>query len=51
MGNLVALRRVLLALPLLTSSVAQADAQAVPPPENIKSQVELDKAIAALDIR
>jgi Domain of unknown function (DUF4440) len=49
MGKLTAVRRVLLALPLLAWFVVQADAQAVPSLENIKSQVELDKTLTALD--
>ncbi|MEO8052019.1 MAG: nuclear transport factor 2 family protein, partial [Acidobacteriota bacterium] len=46
--KLVARRKVLL-LPLLAVFVARAPAQAVPPLESIKSQEELNNAIASLD--
>jgi uncharacterized protein (TIGR02246 family) len=41
--------RMLLLLPLLAVFAAHADAQSVPALESIKSQTELDKAIASLD--
>ena len=49
MRMLSTLTKILLLLPLLALFAAQADAQAVPSLENIKSQAELDKAIASLD--
>ena len=50
MKQLLALLRLLLLLPLLVLGVAQASAQAgVPGFEEIKSQEELEKALAALD--
>lgn len=50
MKRLLAPLRIVLLLPLLASSLARADAQAVPALENINPQAELDKAIAALDV-
>jgi hypothetical protein len=41
--------RMLLLLPLLAVFAGRADAQSVPALESIKSQAELDKAIASLD--
>src|SRR5256712_10642205 len=49
MKRLFALSRIALLFPLLALLVGRAEAQAVPPLENIKSQEELDKAIATLD--
>src|SRR5260370_29026489 len=57
MKRLIALLRMALLLPLLAllvvraeaQAVARVEAQAVPSLENIKSQEELDKAIASLD--
>ncbi len=49
MKGLFALLRVVLSLPLLAFLVTCANAQAVPPLQDIKSQAELDKAVAALD--
>ncbi|MGI9073432.1 MAG: nuclear transport factor 2 family protein [Bryobacteraceae bacterium] len=49
MDKLVALRKVQLVLLLLALFVAQVDAQTIPALENIKSQPELDKAVASLD--
>jgi len=43
------MRKTLLLLPLFTVYGIRADAQAVPALENIKSQDELNKAIASLD--
>ncbi len=43
------LPKMLLLLPLLALFAGPADAQAVPSLESIKSQAELDKAIASLD--
>ena len=48
MKKLLALRRMLLLLPLIALLAAKANAQA-PPPDSIKSQEELDKAVALLD--
>ena len=41
--------RIALALALLALLAARVDAQAVPAPENIKSQAELDQTVTALD--
>ena len=49
MKRLIALSRIALLLPLLALLVARAEAQAIPSLESIKSQEELDKAIASLD--
>lgn len=49
MSELVAVRRILLLLPLLAVSIVRVHAQAVPSLQNIKSQEELDKAVASLD--
>src|SRR3989442_4387928 len=49
MKRLFALSRIALLFPLLALLVGRAEAQAVPALENIKSQEELDKAIATLD--
>jgi uncharacterized protein DUF4440 len=49
MRMLLALPKILLLLPLLTLFAGRADAQAVQALESIKSQQELDKAIASLD--
>ncbi len=48
MKKLLALRRMLLLLPLIALLAAKANAQA-PPPDGIKSQEELDKTVALLD--
>jgi hypothetical protein len=45
----IPLSRALLLLPLLFLFTARADAQSVPSLESIKSQAELEKAIASLD--
>jgi hypothetical protein len=49
MKRLFALLRMALLLPLLALLAGRVEAQAVPSLENIKSQEELDKAIASLD--
>ncbi len=49
MKNPFAASRIVLLLPLLALFVVRASAQAVPALENINSQAELDKAVAALD--
>jgi hypothetical protein len=49
MHKLVTLRNVWLLLPLLGFFAALADAQAIPALESIKSQEELNKAVASLD--
>jgi hypothetical protein len=49
MKMLRTLPKIVLLLPLLAVFGGQAEVQAVPSLENIKSQEELDKAIAALD--
>ena len=49
MKRLFALSRIALLFPLLALLVGRVEAQAVPALENIKSQEELDKAIATLD--
>ena len=49
MKTVSAFPRMLLLLPLLAVFVWRADAQSVPSLESIKSQAELDKAIASLD--
>ncbi|HEX4546727.1 MAG TPA: nuclear transport factor 2 family protein [Candidatus Acidoferrum sp.] len=49
MNRLLAPSRFLLLLPFLALFVPPAHAQAVPALENIKSQLELDKAVASLD--
>jgi hypothetical protein len=49
MKRLFAVSRIALVLPLLAILVARVEAQAVPALENIKSQVELEKAMTTLD--
>jgi ketosteroid isomerase-like protein len=49
MNKLLALPKTLLLFPLLAASMVQSDAQTVPAFQDIKSQAELDKAIASLD--
>jgi hypothetical protein len=49
MKRLFALSRMALFLPIVALLIARVEAQAVPSLENIKSQEELDKAIASLD--
>ncbi len=49
MKRFYALLRMALLLPLLALLAGRVEAQAVPSLENIKSQQELDKAIASLD--
>ncbi len=49
MKRLLAVSRIALLLPLLALLAGRAEAQAVPALENIKSQVELEKAITTLD--
>ena len=48
MRKLLALRKMLLLFPLIAMLAARADAQALPL-DSIKSQAELDKAVALLD--
>src|SRR5258707_4906193 len=48
MKQLLALRRILLLMPLVAVLTVKANAQA-PPLDSIKSQEELDKAVALLD--
>ena len=49
MKRLFAVSRIALLLPLLALLAGRVEAQAVPALENIKSQVELEKAITTLD--
>ncbi len=49
MNKPLSLVRMLLPFPMLSLCTVQANAQAVPALDNINSQAELDKAVAALD--